>query len=364
MRDADPEAEHTVLMHDMEYIIEADKRGFKYGVISEHHFLDEYSHSSAPEVMMGYLAHATKNIHIMAGIFNPLPKVNHPARVAERAAMLDHLTEGRFEFGTGRGAGSYEIKAFLDDIESMSETKDIWEDVIGEFPKMWTQEIYEGHSSKYWQLPPRRVLPRPYGEGHPPIWYAAGNPTSWVDVARKGIGLIGFSLDNLETAAKAVKVYKDEVANAEPIGAFVNDYVMGVSLAAVHEDAEKALGWATSAELAYYESVQFRYHDTFPRPAHVPEWPAIAPRKTREEAIAMRENGALFGDPDDAIRTLKRWEAAGVDGVLVAVGHLGHEHAMETLRVFGEYIIPEVDKDPVHRTTRMRNAASKRVVTV
>ena len=95
----------------------ADRAGFKYVWVTEHHFLDEYSHLSANDVVAGYLAKATERIHIGSGIFNPLPQVNHPAKVAERVAMLDHLTEGRFEFGTGRGAGSHEILGFLPGID-------------------------------------------------------------------------------------------------------------------------------------------------------------------------------------------------------------------------------------------------------
>lgn len=354
--ETDPDAEHTAIVHDMEYLIEADRQGFKYGLVAEHHFLDEYSHTSANDVQLGYLAHATEKIHLMSGIFNPLPAVNHPVKVAERVAMLDHLTGGRFEFGTGRGAGSYEILGFLPGVEDMSETKAIWEDVIGEFPKMWMQEVYEGHSSKYWSLPARPVLPKPWKHGHPPMWYAAGNTSSWADVGRKGMGVIGFSIDTLDVAEKAVAAYKSAVADAEPIGAFVNDYLMGVSLACVSEDKNKAMEWACSRELAYYQSLIFRYHDTFPRPEGIPQWPEVMPQLTPEVAVAMREAGSLIGDPDDAIRTLRRWEAAGVDGVIIGVGHMGHEHAMETLRVFGEHIIPEIDKDPVHRTTRMRGA--------
>ncbi|CAM5552088.1 hypothetical protein SMICM304S_09402 [Streptomyces microflavus] len=81
----------------------ADKSGFKYAWASEHHFLEEYSHLSANDVYLGYLAHATDRIHLGSGIFNPLAPVNHPVKVAEKVAMLDHLSEGRFEFGTGRG---------------------------------------------------------------------------------------------------------------------------------------------------------------------------------------------------------------------------------------------------------------------
>src|SRR6516225_10146211 len=109
----DPDAEHNVLMEELAIAEAADKAGFKYVWVTEHHFLHEYSHISANDVVLGYLAHATERIHIGSGIFNPLPQVNHPAKVAERVAMLDHLSGGRFEFGTGRGAGSHEILGFL-----------------------------------------------------------------------------------------------------------------------------------------------------------------------------------------------------------------------------------------------------------
>src|SRR5213078_1849945 len=154
---------------------------FKYVWVSEHHFLDEYSHLSANDVVMGYLAHATERIHLGSGIFNPLPQVNPPAKVAERVAMLDHLTNNRFEFGTGRGAGSHEILGFLhkEGITDTTATREIWEDVIGEFAKMWTQDEYEGYEGKFWALPPRKILPKPYVKPHPAMWYACGNTSSY-----------------------------------------------------------------------------------------------------------------------------------------------------------------------------------------
>ena len=158
-----PDAEHWVLMRELEIAVAADRAGIKYIWASEHHFLDEYSHLSANDVVLGYLAHATERAHIGSGIFNPLPQVNHPAKVAERVAMLDHLSGGRFEFGTGRGAGSHEILGFLPGMDDLSHTREIWEDVIAEFPKMWLQDEYEGYQGKYWSLPPRKVLPKPWG---------------------------------------------------------------------------------------------------------------------------------------------------------------------------------------------------------
>src|SRR5262245_48995927 len=234
-READHDAEHTALMNDIECVIAADKAGFKYVWATEHHFLDEYSHMSANDVVLGYLAHATERIHLGSGIFNPLPQVNHPAKVAERVAMLDHLSGGRFEFGTGRGAGSHEILGFLhkEGITDTSATKEIWEDVIGEFAKMWTQEQYEGYEGKFWSLPPRKILPKPWGKGHPAMWYAAGNTSSYAMAARKGLGVLGFSVGSIDELAPVLDAYKQEIGNAEPVGTFVNDNIMVTTAAFV-----------------------------------------------------------------------------------------------------------------------------------
>src|SRR6266498_4232913 len=127
---ADPDFEHHALVGDIEIIKAADKAGFKYVWVSEHHFLDEYSHLSASEVFLGYLAGVTERIHLGSAIWNISPPVNHPVRVAERVTMMDHLSEGRFEFGMGRGAGSHEILGFLPEMHDLSKTREIWEETI------------------------------------------------------------------------------------------------------------------------------------------------------------------------------------------------------------------------------------------
>src|SRR3954465_11731132 len=195
-------------MEETEYVIQADRSGFKYAWATEHHFLEEYSHLSANEVVLGYLAHATSRIHLGSGIFNPLPQVNHPAKVAEKVAMLDQLSEGRFEFGSGRGAGTHEILGFLPEMRDLTHTREIWEDVIREFPKMFTQEEYEGYQGEYWSLPPRKILPKPLGKGHPAMWYACGNVASYEMAARYGLGVLGFSIGSIQELEKVIGTYK------------------------------------------------------------------------------------------------------------------------------------------------------------
>ena len=360
-REGDPEAEHKALMEELELVIAADKAGFKYVWLTEHHFLDEYSHLSANDAVAGYLASATERIHIGSGIFNPLPQVNHPAKVAERVAMLDHLSGGRFEFGTGRGAGSHEILGFLhkEGITDTSATKEIWEDVIGEFAKMWTQDTYEGYEGKFWSLPPRKVLPKPWGKGHPAMWYAAGNTTSYAMAARKGLGVLGFSVGELAELAPVLEAYKKEIVNAEPVGSFVNDNIMVTSGAFVAETTEEAVDAIMRSSMTYLQSNVFRYHDTFPRPEWVPPWPQTIPMPPIEEAQAMiGQPGAVMGNPDQALKGAQAWADAGADQLVFGLGSAERADDLKMIELMGEHVIPKIDTDPVHRTTRLREAAA------
>ena len=360
-REGNPHAEHDVLMEDLAVAQAADAAGFKYVWASEHHFLDEYSHLSANDAVLGYLAKATERIHLGAGIFNPLPQVNHPVKVAERVAMLDHLSEGRFEFGTGRGAGSHEILAFLPEMKDLSKTRDIWEDVIAEFPKMWTQDVYEGYEGTYWSMPPRRILPKPYVAPHPAMWYAAGNTSSYEMAARRGLGVLGFSVQSLEELGPVLKSYKSAVPHAEPIGSFVNDNVMVTTSAWVAEDDERAVRSAVDSRIGYLNSNMFRYHDTFPHPEWVPPWPELLPEPTEDLLRATLGTGGLvLGDPDRALAACRRWEEAGADQLVFAVFAAPHQDALETIRLIGQHVIPKVDTDPEHRTNRFRREAVQR----
>ncbi|MFE0644311.1 LLM class flavin-dependent oxidoreductase [Streptomyces sp. NPDC058877] len=357
--ETDPEAEHKALMEETEYVIQADASGFKYAWASEHHFLEEYSHLSANDVYLGYLAHATERIHLGSGIFNPLAPVNHPVKVAEKVAMLDHLSGGRFEFGSGRGAGSHEILGFMPGITDMNHTKEIWEETIAEFPKMWLQDEYVGFQGKHWSLPPRKVLPKPYGGSHPAMWYAAGSPGSYAMAGRMGLGVLGFSVQKVSDMEWVVESYKNAIKEARPVGDFVNDNVMVTSTAICAETHEKAVEIAVGGGLNYLQSLLFRYHDTFPRPEGIPEWPELLPEYSAEIIeLLIQEELMICGDPSEVLAQCKRWEQAGADQLSfgLPIG-ISYEDTMNSIKLIGEHVIPEIDTDPVHRTTRMRRSA-------
>ncbi|MFC9591364.1 LLM class flavin-dependent oxidoreductase [Streptomyces sp. NPDC056944] len=357
--ETDPEAEHKALMEETEYVIQADRSGFKYAWASEHHFLEEYSHLSANDVYLGYLAHATERIHLGSGIFNPLAPVNHPVKVAEKVAMLDHLSGGRFEFGSGRGAGSHEILGFMPGITDMNHTKEIWEETIAEFPKMWLQDEYVGFQGKHWSLPPRKILPKPYGKSHPAMWYAAGSPSSYAMAGKMGLGVLGFSVQKVSDMEWVVESYKNAIKEAKAVGDFVNDNVMVTSTAICAETHEKAVEIAVGGGLNYLQSLLFRYHDTFPRPEGIPEWPELLPEYSAEIIeLLIQEELMICGDPSEVLAQCKRWEQAGADQLSfgLPIG-ISYEDTMNSIKLIGEHVIPRIDTDPVHRTTRMRQSS-------
>ena len=171
-------------------------------------------------------------------------------------------------------------------------TKEIWEDVIGEFPKMWMQDTYEGYEGKYWSLPPRKILPRPYGKAHAPMWYAAGNPPSYEMAGRMGLGVLGFSLDSLDKVEKLRSAYKNGIANAEPVGAFANDNIMSCIAAYVAEDKQKAIDSYVNCKPNYLVSNVYRYHDTFPRPGTSRRGRSCCPTARRRWPSSVRSTAA------------------------------------------------------------------------
>ncbi len=132
-------SERDVYHNALAQIELADELGFDQAWAVEHHFLEEYSHCSAPEVFLAAAAARTKNIRLGHGIMVALPPFNHPARCAERAAVLDIISNGRLEFGTGRSATWTELGGFRCDPDL---TKEMWDESLRAIPKMWTEETF------------------------------------------------------------------------------------------------------------------------------------------------------------------------------------------------------------------------------
>jgi alkanesulfonate monooxygenase SsuD/methylene tetrahydromethanopterin reductase-like flavin-dependent oxidoreductase (luciferase family) len=190
------------------------------------------------------------------------------------------------------------------------------------------------------------------------MWYAAGNTSSYAMAARYGLGVLGFSVGSIDELAPVLEAYKNDIVNAEPIGAYVNDNVMITSAAFVAEDREAAVQSMVGGRLSYLQSNVFRYHDTFPHPDWAPQWPELLPDATADEVrSAIGTPGTIVGDPDDALKACQEWADAGADQISFGQGMATQEEALETIRLIGEHVIPKLDKDPEHRTSRFRREA-------
>ncbi|MGZ4755634.1 MAG: LLM class flavin-dependent oxidoreductase [Acidimicrobiia bacterium] len=358
---ADPDAEHWRLMSEVALAEVGDRTNWKYSWWTEHHFLWEYSHISSNETIMPFVAARTKQMHIGSGIINITPPVNHPTRVAERVAMLDHLSEGRFEFGTGRGSSTTEQAGF--GINDPDLTKDMFDEAIGEFKKMWAPGIYS-YDGKFFSMPERNILPKPYVKPHPPMWVAAGNPGTFEKAGKMGLGVLCFTGGAPEKMAPLVKIYKDAIKDAEPVGEYVNDNVAVTTSFMCLDDRDEAIDWVTRSGNGYQQTLLFKYLDTFPKPPFVPDWPTEIPDPTREQVIAGQASGAsIVGSPEDCAEALRKWEAIGVDQLIM--GPSGSTYSNElmqhTVELFGTKVIPEFDRTPEHSTSRYRAEAAARL---
>jgi alkanesulfonate monooxygenase SsuD/methylene tetrahydromethanopterin reductase-like flavin-dependent oxidoreductase (luciferase family) len=353
-------AEHNALLGDIELVKQADKYGWKYCWVTEHHFLTEYSHTSASDVYLGYCAAVTNRIHLGSGIFSLNPHKDHPARVAERVAMLDHLTDGRFEFGSGRGAGSREVTGF--NIESTELTRAIWDEVIREFPRMWRENEYSYKGESFNipfpgdPIPTRNILPKMWKPSHPPMWVAAGNPGTYVKAAQMGLGVLAFNVSAVKDMAPLVATYKDNIGNADPVGEYVNDNIMITNGLVCLQDGQAARQAACNMGISYLQSQVFYYHDTMPKAPGIPVWPEPFPEPTLEDIeFRINEGYLLCGDPDEVVEQVARYQDLGIDQLVFGMPlDLPHEQAMETIRLFGEHVIPKFDTSPEFRSDGFR----------
>jgi alkanesulfonate monooxygenase SsuD/methylene tetrahydromethanopterin reductase-like flavin-dependent oxidoreductase (luciferase family) len=347
-------AEHDRIMDELAYIRAADRAGFKYSWSSEHHFLTDYSHLSANESFMAFAAAQTSNIHLGSGIFNLTPPANHPARVAERVAMLDHLSEGRFEFGTGRGSSTTEQKGF--GIEDQELTREMVAETLPQIVRMWKEEDYS-YDGKFFSMPTRNVLPKPYTNPHPPLWVAAGSPATFELAARQGLGVLCFAFGKPEGFAPLIEKYKKDIQNAEPVGGYVNNNVMITTQMLCLEDGARARQVFANIDSHVHLSLVFRYLDTFPRPPGLPEWPNLLPPSTADQIDKNIESGLIaVGDPDEVARSIQRFADTGADQLSFGMlsSSMPIEVCEEAVDAFGKHVLPQFDKDPIHSTTRQR----------
>ena len=341
--------DHRLLHEALEQVELADRLGIDHAWAVEHHFLDEYSHCSAPEVFLAGCAARTKNIRIGHGVRHVIPNYNHPARVAEGIATLDLLSHGRVEFGFGEGATRLELAGF--NIPA-KEKRALAIEAVGQIAEMMTMSPYPGYSSPSFQMPCRNVLPKPLQKPHPPLWMACTNRETIRVAASLGVGALAFSFQEPGEAQHWVKAYYDTICSDQcvPIGRSVNANIAMVSAFSVHPDRQEAV---RRGELHFqffgYAIGALVTQNWIPGRTNV--WSKYLTSRGLESehqladvpSSAVAGASAGIGTPEDVVSHLKDMQDAGVDQIILMqqAGRSKHDHTCESLELFASDVLPE-----------------------
>jgi alkanesulfonate monooxygenase SsuD/methylene tetrahydromethanopterin reductase-like flavin-dependent oxidoreductase (luciferase family) len=372
-------SEHDLIQNALEQCELADRLGFDYVWEVEHHFLEEYSHSSAPEVFLAAVSQRTRNIRLGHGIVQTPPPFNHPARVAERVAMLDLVSSGRADFGTGESSSEAELGGFgIDPVAK----REMWEEGLRVAVRCMTEAPFTGHAGKFVTMPPRNVVPKPVQKPHPPIWVACSRRDTIHLAAQKGIGALSFSFINPEEATHWVTDYYTTLENeGVPIGDAVNPNVAVVTTFMCAPTEAEAI--ARGAEGGNFFGYSLGHYYVFGRhqPGVTDVWAQYQERRgehgfSPEAVLAAADNderlgakvvqggiaglrGAI-GTPAQIRDYLERFEECGVDQVIFVsqAGNNQHEHIMESLELFGREVLPAFkERDPAFQKAKEQRLA-------
>jgi len=338
------ETESAVWRNALEQARLADELGFDWVWAVEHHFLEEYSHCSAPEVLLAAVAAQTERIRVGHGAVVCVPQMNHPIRVAERAAALDLLSGGRLEFGTARSSTWTELGGFNVDPD---DTKQTWDEFVRVLPRMWADEplAYDGLC---FSMPERNVLPKPLQKPHPPMWVTVTSPGTELDAAERGLGCLGVASTTYAEQERRTRDYHRRIQLCDPVSTVVNDQVTTLNFLYCHEDADRAaatgmgmvgLFGLTNAHLLWTR-------EAYPTRAYQ-SLGNLAPgggsdRSSPGDPRGIPE-GIAVGDPDRIAKVIERWEGMGLTGINFLVNAcetIPQAEVLASMRLFAAEVMP------------------------
>ena len=324
----------------------ADNLGIDHAWEVEHHFLEEYSHSSAPEVFLAAASQRTKNIRLGHGIVLMPPGYNQPARIAERIATLDLVSNGRVEFGTGESASRAELEGYG---VTPDDRREMWREVTEQVANMLAMDPYPGYEGKFFSMPTRNVVPKPVQKPHPPIWVACSNRETIHLAAQLGIGALTFAFVDPEEAKKWVDDYYTTFkTECVPIGHAVNPNVAMVTSFSLHHDHDEAVRRGRDGFRFFQFALGHHYAFGKHKPGRTDVWKAF--QMVKDHLPEEGGEGGI-GTPDEQREHLRKFQAAGVDQTVFIqqAGNNQHEHIMEALNLFASDVMPEFKEHEAER---------------
>lgn len=345
--------EHKLFHEALDQVELADRLGIDYAWEVEHHFLEEYSHSSAPEVFLGAASQRTQRIRLGHGIVLMPPAYNHPARVAERIATLDLVSHGRVDFGTGESASRAELEGFGITPE---QRRGMWQETVEQVANMLAMDPYPGYTGSYFSMPCRNVVPKPVQKPHPPLWVACSNRDTIRLAARLGLGVLTFAFIDVTEAKKWVDEYYDILKNeCTPIGHTINPNIAMVTSFSCHEDETEARARGLDGFRFFLFALAYHYGFGKHKPGRSNIWERyVALRDTLPDQGGQRG----IGTPQQLREHLHGFAAAGVDQVIFIQqgGKNRHEHICASLELFATQVMPEFKEHEAERERRKHEA--------
>ena len=346
------QAEQQAYAEALEQIKLADTLGFHTVWHVEHHFREGRSHSPAPEVIVGAMTQATKNLRLGFGVVLMPHQFCHPARVAEKVATADVLSGGRVEWGTGRST-PMEQTAFR---VPRDKSRDEWQAAIKTVVRMWEEEYFE-EESEFLSFPRRMVTPKPMQDPHPPCWMAATSDGSAAVAGKLGLGLLSFSiLQPIQRMAEHIRQYREAAADPTPITRVTTNKVAAYTLVHCADSMEEceANGIWDSVWWWYKHLAEFTIEWELPHLTEEEQDKVFPLLKAQLDGKFNpqdfhKADMIVVGDPDQCIEKMLKYQKLGVDQLIcyVQFGFLSHESVMRTIELLGTEVIPELQKHEV-----------------
>jgi len=340
------DGDFQLIQHALEQLELADELGYDFAWEVEHHFLEEYSHSSAPEVFLAAASQRTRRIRLAHGIVQLT--TNHPARVAERISTLDLVSKGRVEFGIGEGSSVTELHPFD---RRFRDKRDVWEDAVRAVIPMFTEHNWEYHGT-YFDFPARNVLPKPFQKPHPPLWVACSQLDTIRMAGRRGMGALGFQFVSAEAAEAWVNAYYNAyIHDLDKLCDYQTNpniaVVSGFMCCDTDEEAQrKADGWT------FFQFALRFYNSHGPvEPGSVSLWDEYQKWRDTPAGQKQRRTG-LIGSPETIRGKLRKFEKSNVDQVILLnqSGKNQHRDICDSLELFAREVMPEFHaREPEHQ---------------
>lgn len=328
----------------------AEEMGFDSVWFSEHHFRPVWSHNSAPDLTLAAVSQRTTRMRLGIGVV--LAPIHHPLHVAARMATLDILSNGRVDVGLGRTGYPYQLTPYGSKLE---DTRGMWNEFAEVLPRIWTEEVF-AHDGTYYHIPPREVLPKPVQKPHPPLWSACSSDETTRLTGNLGLGGLFGSEGGPQKVEQLMALYQEALAEAPPRRSLINHHTALMTAAYCHEDRNTVAQRGVELVDWYMEQQRERarlvwrdfdpstvprdYQGYYQRDQRL----ARGPHEGDPTPQAVVEAGTSFcvGTPDDCIRFIETYEALGIEEVfpLCAIGPAQHSEVLNTIRLFGEQVIP------------------------